>query len=81
MHAAYVRCGKARCRCARGALHGPYWRQQWRANGRTRRRYVRQADAARLQAELAAWRAAHPPLTELRRQVAEFRRLARLLGV
>jgi hypothetical protein len=62
-------------------LHGPYWRHQWREHGRTRRRYVRQADAGRLQTELEVWRAEHPPLGSLRRQLAELRRLARLLGV
>jgi hypothetical protein len=23
------RCGKQRCRCARGILHGPYWYLRW----------------------------------------------------
>lgn len=81
LHAVYVRCGKASCRCARGELHGPYWRQQWREGGRTQRRYVRQADAARLQAELEVWRVEHPSLGSLRQQLTELRRLARLLGV
>jgi hypothetical protein len=81
LHALYVRCGTVGCRCARGELHGPYWRHQWREDGHTRRRYVRQADAARLQAELDLWRAEHPTLTELRRQLIELRRLARLMGV
>jgi hypothetical protein len=81
LHAVYVRCGTAGCRCSRGALHGPYWRHQWRENGRTRRRYVRQADVARLRAELTAWRVQQPTLTGLRRQLTELRRLARLLGV
>ena len=81
LHAVYVRCGKAGCHCARGALHGPYRRYQWREGGHTRRRYVRQADAEGLRADLAAWRAEHPPLSSLRRQVTELRRLARLLGV
>ena len=34
------RCGKQRCRCARGILHGPYWYLRWRDRGRQRRRYV-----------------------------------------
>jgi hypothetical protein len=81
LHAAFVRCGRAGCRCARGELHGPYWRYQWREHGRTRRRYVRQADAARLHTELGVWRAEHPSLNSLRRQLTELRRLARRLGV
>jgi hypothetical protein len=81
LHATYVRCGKASCRCARGALHGPYWRRQWREAGRTRRRYVRQNDVEGLQATLAAWREMHPPLSALRQRLTEIRRLMRLLGV
>ena len=37
-------CGKAGCKCGRGEPHGPYWSLRWRANGRQRRRYVRQSD-------------------------------------
>lgn len=35
-----VRCGKAKCRCARGNWHGPYWYGYWSAGGRTRSLYV-----------------------------------------
>jgi hypothetical protein len=40
----YVRCGKPTCRCARGELHGPYWRRFWREGGYQRTQYVRLAD-------------------------------------
>jgi hypothetical protein len=81
LHAVYKRCGTAGCRCAQGALHGPYWRHQWREGGRTRRRYVRQADVAAVRASLAAWREVHPPLGALRQRLTAIRRLVRLLGV
>jgi hypothetical protein len=81
LHAAWVRCGKAGCRCAGGALHGPYWRRQWRESGRTRRQYVKRTDLEQAQAALAAWREQHPPASALRRELAELRRLMRLLGV
>jgi hypothetical protein len=81
LQAMFVRCGTAGCHCTRGELHGPYWRHQWRQNGRTRRRYVRQADVGRLQGELEVWRAEHPTLSDLRRQLTNLRRLARLLEV
>jgi hypothetical protein len=81
LQALYVRCGTVGCHCARGELHGPYWRHQWRENGRTRRRYVRQADAPSLQAELEVWRAGHPTLGSLRQQLTVLRRLTRLLEV
>lgn len=43
------RCGKARCRCTRGELHGPYHYRFPRVGGRLQKRYVRLAevDAAR----------------------------------
>jgi hypothetical protein len=37
-------CGKAGCRCRRGALHGPYWSLRWRERGRHCRSYVRPAE-------------------------------------
>ena len=49
---AYVRCGKERCRCRRGELHGPYWylyyRQYGRGRWRLRKQYVRSRDVAAL---------------------------------
>jgi hypothetical protein len=36
----WKRCGKTNCRCARVALHGPYWSRRWREAGRQRRAYV-----------------------------------------
>ena len=78
---AYKRCGAAGCKCRQGALHGPYWRHQWREGGRTRRRYVRQNDVKRVRAALAAWREAHPPVAALRDQLRLLRRVMRLLGV
>ena|SRR3712207_3458866 len=65
----YVRCGKATCRCARGALHGPYLRRFWREDGRTRAQYVRLADVEPTRQALAAWRAAHPSLRSLVREL------------
>lgn len=35
-----VRCGKEKCRCASGELHGPYWYAYWSEGGRTRSQYV-----------------------------------------
>lgn len=35
-----VRCGKGKCRCASGELHGPYWYAYWSEGGRTRSQYV-----------------------------------------
>jgi len=35
-----VKCGKARCRCALGLGHGPYWYHYFVRNGKKRSRYV-----------------------------------------
>ena len=40
----YVRCGKDRCKCEAGELHGPYYYRFWREDGRLRKAYVRPAD-------------------------------------
>jgi hypothetical protein len=34
-----VKCGKPGCKCASGALHGPYWYEFWREGGKVRKRY------------------------------------------
>jgi hypothetical protein len=35
-----VRCGKKRCKCNRGALHGPYWYAYQRKGGKMTSRYI-----------------------------------------
>jgi hypothetical protein len=35
-----VRCGKGKCKCARGKLHGPYWYSYVRVKGRVKSQYV-----------------------------------------
>ena len=72
----FVRCGTAGCRCARGVLHGPYFRRVWREDGMTRARYVRLTDLDQTQRAVAAWQTAHPSLRALRR---ELRSLSRML--
>ena len=36
----WIRCGKASCKCASGAFHGPYTYKYWREDGRLRKKYV-----------------------------------------
>jgi hypothetical protein len=56
LHPKYVTCGKATCRCARGELHGPYWRRFWREDGSQRTHYVRLADLETTRQAVAEWR-------------------------
>lgn len=41
VHAQYVRCGKATCKCARGQLHGAYYYYFVRAGGKLTKRYLK----------------------------------------
>lgn len=52
----YVKCGKAKCRCQRGQLHGAYWYLFWREGGRLRKRYIKRKDVARVKRACAAYR-------------------------
>jgi len=70
-------CGKPACRCARGELHGPYWRRYWREAGRRRRQYVRRADVAQVSSQVLTWRRVHPPAWTARQALTELRRLFR----
>lgn len=36
----HVSCGKERCRCAAGKLHGPYWYAYWTEDGKTKSHYI-----------------------------------------
>lgn len=36
----YKRCGRKNCKCASGALHGPYYYRVWTINGERRKKYV-----------------------------------------
>jgi hypothetical protein len=48
----WTRCGKPRCRCREGQLHGPYHALHWRDGATQRRRYVRGADVLAVRAIL-----------------------------
>ena len=47
------RCGKPRCRCATGPLHGPYWYLRWREGGRQCRQYVPREQVNAMRAAIA----------------------------
>jgi hypothetical protein len=48
----WTRCGKRRCRCRAGHLHGPYHALHWRDGTIQRRRFVRAADVPAVRAIL-----------------------------
>lgn len=50
---------------------------RYRDGHRQRKRYIRKADLERARAELAAWRAAHPPAWTMRQTLAALRRETR----
>jgi hypothetical protein len=70
------RCGKLRCRCISGTLHGPYWYLRWREGGRQRRQYVPWEQVDAMRAALAQRRRLRPPAWSLRQELAELRQLA-----
>jgi hypothetical protein len=35
-----IRCGKEKCKCTRGKVHGPYWYSYMRIGGRVKSKYV-----------------------------------------
>src|SRR5947209_7447458 len=35
-----VSCGKKRCKCVEGKVHGPYWYAYWTEGGKTKSQYV-----------------------------------------
>jgi hypothetical protein len=83
LYAERKRCNRPNCRCIGGgdALHGPYLYRRWVEGGRLRSQYVKAADAERVRTGLAEWRRLHPPARSTRDQLAELRRLIRILEV
>jgi hypothetical protein len=75
LHQEWRRCGKASCRCARGAPHGPYWVRRWWEAGRQRKAYVPRRQLPEVAAGLAQWRQVHPPAWSMRQALAELHRL------
>ncbi len=74
------RCGKARCRCARGELHGPYYYHFTRgAGGKARRRYIPKADAPRVRALCARYREQRYSRARALRDIRRFRLALRRL--
>ena len=60
----YARCGKASCKCARGALHGPYYhRYQWH-DGRVIKEYIPLSQVEEVRAACARYRALQDKLRE-----------------
>src|SRR5215217_8508494 len=53
----WTRCGKPRCRCREGHLHGPYHALHWRDGAIQRRCYVRRPDVPAVRAILEKRRA------------------------
>jgi hypothetical protein len=76
LQAEWRRCGKPRCRCTSGTLHGPYWYLRWREDGRQRRQYVPREQVNAMRAAIARRRRLRPPAWSLRQELAELRRLA-----
>lgn len=74
--ASYVRCSKGGCKCARGALHGPYFhRYRWRG-GRVVKQYIRLKDVEAVRAACMRNRKRRNHVTEGKRHYkALFERL------
>ena len=58
IHAQWVRCGRAGCRCARGDPHGPYHYIFFRERGKLRKRYVPKHEVDAMRAEIERARTA-----------------------
>ena len=76
LQAEWRRCGKPRCRCASGTLHGPYWYLRWREGARQRRRYVPREQVNAIREAIEQRRRLRPPAWFLQQELAGLRRLA-----
>jgi hypothetical protein len=79
LHVEWKRCGKASCRCAGGALHGPFFYRHERREGCQHKIYVPAAQVEQVRAGLTEWRRLHPPARSTRMMLTELRRLLRIV--
>ena len=76
----YKRCGRPRCRCVQGALHGPYYYLRWREGTRQRRRYLRTTEVAAVRTILAQRRAIRAAeRAVVARSMSDLRRLRQII--
>jgi hypothetical protein len=87
VHAQYVRCGKATCKCARGELHGAYYYYFVRVGGKLKKRYLkahqveqmRNACLARREGEKAQRTQTRKSCQQLRELLAQLRELVAVI--
>ena len=77
VHAQWVKCGKAGCKCAHGELHGPYFYLFWRENGKLRKEYVRRADLLQVRSATAAYRSEMQQMRDAKSMLRQIRELLR----
>jgi Family of unknown function (DUF6788) len=71
LHLEFKKCGRPRCRCQLGLLHGPYVYRHWREGGRQRKAYVPMHRLGEVLLALEQLRAAAPRPTEIVRMMKE----------
>ncbi len=77
----YKRCGRARCRCRRGRLHGPYYYWYGRLLGVTWKKYLKRGDAPRVMALCRLQRDRRWTKARTRTMLREFKREMRRLDL
>ena len=77
----YKRCGRERCRCRRGQLHGPYYYWNGRMLGTTWKRYLSRAEAPRVMALCRLYRDRRWTRAKAREFLRDFKRTMRQLDL
>ncbi len=63
----WKRCGRPRCRCAKGKhLHGPYYYLRCRVNGKQRRTYIRKKDLEKTLLAVELYRSERPSISSIK---------------
>jgi hypothetical protein len=77
LNARMIRCGKPKCRCAKGELHGPYYVYRLRKFGKRHSKYIRKRDVLAVKLAVETGRAerkqARRELQEAIRTLRRFR--------
>jgi hypothetical protein len=71
VHMEFKRCGKPRCRCSQGLLHGPYVYRHWRNDHRQHKAYVPISNLRTTLRALELYRARRPRPAQILRILSE----------
>ena len=76
----WKRCGKPKCKCAKGELHGGYYYHFYYVGGKLHKKYVKKAEVEQVKAGCLAYKTNRQEMRQLiKESLNDWRRLKQML--